>query len=229
VHKYGGVTNLAKLLGDKPYSRRPSDEEIRQEYKRVKELMCKVPTLRDMAASSKLPRNCFKDYPFTKLQKECGDRPNYERGVSKDALIKAFKKLNSDLGRTPTLRDLDERGEYRSSYYRARWGNIDNFLREIGIPQGRVKRRTYEEDELVLMYLLLERAFRIREGDSGLQVNHTILNHLKYKGNVFISASTFGRRFGTWERFIEYMAGDSASSIRSGLERAADKARGQAA
>jgi hypothetical protein len=94
-----------------------------------------------MAANSKLPRNCFKDYPFTKLQREFGDRPNYESRVPKDNLIEAFNKLNSLLGRIPTLRDLDEKGEYRSSYYRARWGNIDNFLREVGILQGRFKRR----------------------------------------------------------------------------------------
>lgn len=222
--KYGDLTTLVNQVGDRPYSRRPNDDEIRQEYKRVRELLGKVPTLRHMAANSNLSRNCFQDYPFTKLQRDFGDRPNYERGVTRDTLIEAFKKLNSDLGRTPTLRDLDERGEYRSSYYRARWGNIDKFLEEVGIPQGRFKRRGYKKEDLVLIYLLLERAFGIREGDRNLQLNHTILNHLKYKGKVFISASAFSRRFGgTWERFIEYLGGNSVSRIKSGLEQAVNR------
>ena len=227
AHKYGGVTNLAKQLGDAPYSRRPSDDEIRKEYRRVRGLLCRVPTLREIAANSNLSRNCFKEYPFTKLQRECGDRPNYERGVSKEALVKAFSKLNDELGRVPTLRDLDERGEYRSSYYRARWGKMDSFLRELGIPQGRFKRRTYDKDELVLMYLLLERVLGIREGDRSLQLNHTILNHLKYRGKVFVSASAFSRRFGTWKRFIDYIGGDSASRVKAWLDRAASACGGK--
>jgi len=221
VHKYGGVTNLARQLGDKPYSRRPNDDEIRQEYKRVRELIGKVPTLRETAANSDLSRNSFHDYPFTKLQREFGDRPNYEKGVSKEALIEAFSKLKNDLGRIPTLTDLDERGEYRASYYRARWGNIDNFLREVGIPQGQFKRRTYDNDDLVLLYLLIEKAFGIREGDGSFHLSPAILNRLKYNKKAFISPSAF-KRFGPWERFIEYLRSDSALRVKARLAEAVE-------
>ncbi|MGQ3684598.1 MAG: homing endonuclease associated repeat-containing protein [Candidatus Loosdrechtia sp.] len=197
--KYGSLSSLIRQLSDSPFTRRPSNEEIRKEYKRVKQAIGKTPTLANMQKQSNFSRNCFSSYPFTKLQEECGDAPNIQRGVSKEDLISAFDRLRRELGRIPSIKDLDEKGVYRSSYYRTRWGNIDTFLKDLGIPQREFKQRQYDERELILIYLLLKKAFEIRNDDDSLTLNHTVLENLKYKGKVFVSPGIFSSRFGAGE------------------------------
>ena len=133
---YGSLSRLIESVGDRPYTKRPSDEEIRREYKRVREIVGRTPTLDHMATHSQYSRNCFASYPFTNLQKDCGDRPNIKRGASKRDLIGAFEELTESLGRPPTIRELDENGRFRASYFRARWGNLDAFRREMGMSQS---------------------------------------------------------------------------------------------
>ena len=126
----------------------------------MKEKIKKTPTLADMESHSTFSRNSFSSYPFTKLQRECGDAPNIQRGVSKAKLISAFKELERKLGRTPSLKDLDEGGIYRSSYYRNRWGNIDTFLKEIGISRRTFKKQlSYSEQELIVIYLFIKESY----------------------------------------------------------------------
>ena len=198
--KYHNLSNLIRQLGDEPFSKRPSNEEIKNEYKRVKQAIGKIPTLANIEAKSSFSRNCFSSYPFTQLQKECGDRPNIQRGVSKADLMVAFNQLAHKLGRTPSLKDLDEKGLYRSSYYRCRWGNIDAFLEGVAIPKRNFKqRRMYNRRELILIYLLLKKTFEIRHDDGGFSLNHTILENLKYRDRLFLSPGTFSKRFGSWE------------------------------
>jgi hypothetical protein len=201
--KYGNLTNLVNQLGDAPFTKRPSNEEIRKEYRRIKQAIGKSPTLVDIEIHSAFSRNCFSSYPFTRLQKECGDAPNIERGVSKPDLLRAFRDLEGELGRTPTLKDLDEKGVYRSSYYRLRWGNLDNFLKELSISKRDFKQRAYHERELALVYLLLKKAFEIRQDDGRFSVNHTVLENLKHDGKPFLTPSTLSRRFGGWSSFLD--------------------------
>ncbi len=179
-----------------------TDEAIREEYKRVREIVSHTPTLDDMNLHSRYSRNCFSSYPFTRLQRECNDTPHVERGVSKEQLIDAFRKLQGQLGRIPTQSDLDLHGRYRTSYYRTRWGNYDSFLKELRISKRKAKQRSYQQTELVLVYLLLKKAFEIREDERNFPLNHTVLENLKYKNGPFVSPSTFSRRFGGWSEFV---------------------------
>lgn len=217
--KYKNLTNLIRQVGDSPYSRRPSDYEIQEEYKRVRNLIKKTPTLADIKMNSKLSRSCFSSYPFTKLQKECGDAPNIERGISREDLIKEFNRLKNRLGRVPTGKELDKEGVYRSSYYRWKWGgSIDNFLADQGISKAEFKQRIYSEKELILIYLLIEKVFQIKKDDSEFYLNHTVLERLKYIDRTFINPSTFSRRFDGWDSFIKKLHSGEASSISARLE-----------
>ncbi|NEQ78524.1 MAG: restriction endonuclease [Okeania sp. SIO2C9] len=217
---YGNLSNLISQLGDRPFSRRPTDNEIKNEYIRVKEKVGKIPTLADMELNSAFSRNCFSSYPFTKIQRDCGDAPNIQRGVSKAKLIRAFKELEQKLGRTPTLKDLDESGIYRASYYRNRWGNIDTFLKELGISRRNFKKQlSYDERELIIIYLLLKKIFEIRQDDKDFYLNHTVLEKLKFEENTFISPGTFSNRFESWKQFINYLDGDKATYFEKDLDK----------
>lgn len=220
--KYKNLTNLIAQLGDATFSRKPSKDKIINEYNRIKNYIGKVPTLADMEINSDYSRNCFSCYPFTKLQKECGDSPNIERGVSKEELVDAFKSLSDKLGKTPTLKELDEKGVYRASYYRRRWGTIDNFLQELGISKRHFKQRSYQKQELILLYLLLKKVFEIRQDDTEFLLTHTVLEKLTYDGDTFISPSTFSRRFESWKSFMDGLDKGSALEFTNYLRKMAD-------
>lgn len=198
---YGNLSNLIESVGDSPYSRRPSDDDIVGEYKRVREIVGRVPTLEDMATHSSFSRNCFASFPFTKLQRRCGDRPYVERGVGKQELIDAYHELRRRLGRNPSMTELDERGKYRASYYRTRWGNMDGFRREIGIPKGELGQRSYKTRELVALFLLLEAASAIRADTEGFQLGYTGLERIRWADDIFVSPTTISRRFESWDSF----------------------------
>ena len=221
--KYGNLTNLVNQLGDTPFTKKPSNKEVKQEYRRIKQAIRKTPTLADIEHHSDFSRNCFSSYPFTQLQKDCGDAPNIERGVSKGDLITAFQNLENQLGRIPTLKELDEKGRYKSSYYRNRWGNLDNFLKEQGISKRHFKKRKYDERELALIYLLLKKVFEIRQDDGSFSVNHTVLENLKYAGETFVSPSTFSKRFGGWDSFLEALGTGATAEISKELDEVAAK------
>ena len=212
--KYGNLTNLINQLGDRPFSRRPTDEEIKKEYLRVKSKIEKIPTLRDIEGESNFSRNCFSRYPFTKLQRECGDRPNIERGISEEDLINAFQEVRTKLSKIPSVAELNKLGKYRASYYRARWGNIDKFFSEMGIS----RRRSYSEHELLIIYLLLKKIFEIRQDNKCLMLNHTVLEKIRFEERVFISQQRFSTRFGSWEQFKDKLNTDAVCQFEKMLD-----------
>lgn len=216
--KYGCLSKLIESIGDRPYSNRPSNEDIAREYRRVREAIGRTPTVEDMKRESSFSRNCFSSYPFTRLQQECGDRPNVIRNVTEQELIQAFCDLRQSLGRIPRQKDLDERGKYRTSYYRSRFGSYNCFLSKLEIPHASAKQRSYREKELVLMYLFLRKAFQIREGGTPVSLNHTALEGLKLKERTFVSPSTFSRRFGNWETFVAKLANGAWGELSNSLD-----------
>ena len=203
--QYGSLTKLIESIGDQQFTRRPNDDQIKKEYNRVRELIGKIPRLKDMRVNSDFSNNCFQSYPFTTLQRECGDHPNIERGITKRQLINAFNDLTKKLGKIPNLKDIDRDGYYRSSYYRTKWGNLDNFCEEMGISKAHFKGKRYNNEDLVLIYLLIKKAFEIKEDVNDFPLNHTVLENLKYKDKSFISPGTFSNHFGSWKEFITFL------------------------
>ena len=215
---YGNLSRLVESVGDVPYTRRPSDEDIVREYKRVRDIVGRTPTLDHMSANSSYSLNCFASYPFTELQKVCGDRPNIKRGASKQELIEAFKDLAKHLGRTPTVSELDDKGTFRSSYYRNRWGSMDAFRREMGLSRRELGQMQYEKRELVAIVLLLKEALKVRQDDPDPRVNHTVLDRLRFGDSPFISPSTVSRRFGSWDSFLAELDGATFQEFSNALD-----------
>ena len=201
--KYKNLTNFVNSIGDVPYTIRPDDDKIKEEYLRIKTLIKKTPTLAEISTNSNFSRNSFSSYPFTKLQKECGDTPNIERGVTKDTLINEFNELSKKIGHYPSQLEIDQCGVYKVSYYRNRWGSFDNFLSEIKLTrtQLRISRR-YSKNDLLRIYALIELIFSIKnEENINSYITHTVLENLTFEGKPLISPSTFSKRFGTWTKF----------------------------
>ncbi|AWL08560.1 hypothetical protein HME7025_00688 [Aquirufa nivalisilvae] len=204
--KYGNLTNFIRSVGDEMFSIKPSNVKIKEEYYRIKDLIGKTPTLKDISENSTFSRNSFATYPFTKLQKECGDRPNVERGIEKDELVNQFYNLKNKIGHFPSPREIDEYGLYKTSYYRNKWGSFDNFLTELNLTRTNLNiQRRYTKVELTQLYCLIDLVFSILNESENGRLNHSILEKLNYKGKNLISPSTISKRFGSWDAFQIYL------------------------
>lgn len=205
---YKNYGNFLTLIGDMKYASKHTSEELKNEYMRIRKLLGKTPTGGDIREMSTFPYNQFHEYPLTKLQRECGDRPNIERGVTKEELTLAYYELERRLGHPPAIKEIDEMGKYRSSYYNKRWGNFDGFLMEIGRTRTEAGLpRVYTKDEIISIYSLIKVLFSIINECDDYKVNQTTLEKLRYNGRSLISSSTYttSNKFGNWNSFMELL------------------------
>lgn len=221
--KYKNYSNFLSSIGDAKYTPKHSDDELRKEYLRIRKLLGRVPTGADIRANSSFPCNQFHTYPLTKLQKECGDRPNIERGVSKEALIDSYYELEKKLGHPPAVKEIDSFGTYRSSYYIRRWGSINNFLSEIdrtrtsaGLP------RYYTKDEVIAIYSLIKVLLSLIKENDNYEINQTVLEQLQFNSRTLISPTTFTHKFGDWKAFFAYV---KENNINTELEKITSQIR----
>ncbi len=204
--KYKNYSIFLSSIGDKKCTAKHSDDELKKEYMRIRELLNRVPTGADIRAYSSFPYNQFHEYPLTKLQKECGDRPNIERGVSKEALTHSYFELEKKLGHPPAVKEIDQFGTYRSSYYVRRWGSIDNFLLEIGRTRTSAGLpRRYTNDEVIAIYSLIKILLSLVKESDNYEINQTVLEQLQFNSGTLISPATFSNKFGDWKAFCTYL------------------------
>lgn len=200
---YKNYGTFLKTIGDKKFSEKHSDEDLKKEYNRIKEFIQKIPTLSDIKKYTAIPLNEFHSYPFTKLQRECGDRPFCERGISKEQLIDAYYLLENKIGHCPSICEMETQGEYHVSYYRNKWGNLNSFFEEIH--KTRVQAglsKIYTKEEILLIYLCLKLIFSVKTETIDAVVNHSTLEKLSYDDKSLISPSTISKKFGDWNNFI---------------------------
>ena len=223
--RYKNYGNFLTSIGDAKHTAKHSDEELQKEYMRIRTLLNKVPTGADIRAHSSFPYNQFHEYPLTRLQKECGDRPNIERGVSKEELKRAYYELEAQLGHPPAVKDIDLHGKYRSSYYVRRWGSMDNFLLELGRTRTAAGLpRRYSVEEAVAIYSCIKILLSLISESDTYKVNQTVLERLRFSDGALISPTTFTNKFGTWKAFCEYL---QENNIDSALERITKKIRAE--
>lgn len=211
--KYGNYGNFLSSIGDSKHSTKHTDEELREEYMRIRKLLNKVLTGADIRANSSFPYNQFHEYPLTKLQKECGDRPNIERGVSNEKLKSAYFALEKSLGHSPSIKEIDSMGEYRSSYYSRRWGSFSDFLTEIGRTRtmARLPRR-YTKDEIVTIYSCMKILLSLVNESDNYKITKSVLEKLKFNNKMLISPTVFVTKFGSFKALDDYMEKNNLNS-----------------
>lgn len=207
-------------IGDRKSSSKLSDEEVKKEYIRVRTIIGRTPTLSDVKEHSTFALNLFQTYPMTRLQRECGDRPYIERGITKETLIKCYLSLKKKLGHSPSIKELDAFGEYKASYYRRRWGSFDAFLKELNTTRAKAGLpKTYTKDELIFIYAFIKLIMSIKEENDRKEINHTVLEKLVYDGKCLVSPTTISKKFGTWQNFKDYLARNDIDSMIEKLAR----------
>lgn len=204
--EYRNYGCFLQSIGDQKYSEKPSVPELKQEYLRIRSIIGKVPTLSDIKNHSQYAVNSFHEYPFTRLQKECGDRPNVERGITKAQLTEAYLSLQEKLKHPPTVKEIDSLCEYRASYYRRQWGSMDLFFESLGKSRAEAGlSRRYSKEEIITIYSLLKILLSVVNETHNYDINHTVLEQLKYGEKCLISPSTISKKFGSWKAFLQYL------------------------
>lgn len=215
--KYGGLRKLIQSLSDVPFTIKPDNESIANEYKRIRQIVGRTPTLDDMETHSEFSRNCFKEFPFTKLQRECGDRPNIERGIDKLDLWAAYEALRNELGHPPTAKELDKKGKYRSSYYARRWGSWVNFLKEKGLPIQKGTPARFTKNEFVVLYLLINKLLEIYSHGTSPKT-WAIRHDLLFGGKRVISQKWCESLFKQADYFNQALGAPDAKRLKQAMD-----------
>lgn len=214
--KYGNYGRFLAEIGDKKYSAKSSAEELKEEYRRVKSIINKTPTLADIKKHSLFSVSSFRQYTFTKLQEECGDRPNIKRGATKEQLTDAYFTLQEKLGHSPSVKEINDFCQYRYSYYRRLWGSMDAFLDSIGKTRTEAGLpRVYTKTDIIIIYSLIKILLSVVKESNSYEVNYTVLEQLKLNGKTLLSPSTISKKFGEWDNFVQYIYDKEIDSVFS--------------
>lgn len=213
----GGYKAFLKTFNKRPKNSQPSVEQIKEEYIRIRDLLEEKGeriTLEKCGSHSDFSRNCFQTYPFSQLQKDCGDKPNIDRNFTKESLLSDYRSLEEELGRPPTKEDLEKKG-FIIDRYTNKWGSLNNFLKEIGVTRSAFGLpREYSKSDLLCLYILLESAFKIKLEKPDLDLNQTILDSLFYGKGALLSSGTISKRFGGWKNFKKIIK-ENASIVKA--------------
>lgn len=148
---YGNYSKFLSAIGDKFKRSKPTSEQLKAEYLRIRELLGKVPTANEIKNHTDMPYNSFQQYPLSKLQKECGDKPNVDRGITCEDLIKEYLDLEKRLGHKPNGVEINKYGLHSIGTYYERFGSLEQFYR---LPQinadNLIKKVVPKSDALVI-------------------------------------------------------------------------------
>lgn len=201
---YGNYTNFTQQLNI-PFSKaKPTKEQIKNEYLRIRNDLQKTPTGKEIKELSKYPCNSFNEYPLTKLQIECGDAPNLHKNVSKEKLKEEYLKVVKKLGHHPSKTELDQNGLYKYSQYANKWGNLKNFLNYANIPLSETSvNRSLSKSEIYILFALIEEILKIKENLVELDISTSNLKNLKYKDIPVLDSQVLYNISGSFESFIK--------------------------
>jgi Homing endonuclease associated repeat len=116
--------------------RRYTDEEILEELRQAAERLGRSPTMREFAddgAARVHPQTVIEHFgTWNAAKRAAGLFPR--RFLTRDDLVVQLRNLGEELGRTPTARDLAERGRSlpSASLYAHTFGSLADALREAG-------------------------------------------------------------------------------------------------
>ena len=194
---YKNYTTFLLSIGDSKHRCKPSNEQLKSEYLRIRNLLGKTPSSKEIKYWALIPYNSFHQYPLTQLQKECGDIPLCDRSVSKEELIQEYLELKKQLGHFPTGKEIDKLGKHKSHQYRRKFGSLEQFykLPQINVPQ----KSTLTSLEIEVIYTLLDLCLELKHENLSYQV----LRELSQGRKKILTTNQIEYRFGSFSKFNE--------------------------
>lgn len=203
--QYKNYKSFLTSIGEKFKNSKPTNEQLKAEYIRIRELLGKVPSAKEIKSHTNLPYNSFHQYPLTKLQKECGDKPLCDRSATDEDLIAEYKRLEQELGRLPNSNDIDKYGQYNSALYFRKFGSMVNFYNDPRVNASRLvpKKKTYRQ--LIVLHSLIE---YLLNNSQDAYVNSGSLKRVQIDGKPIITPNNIDYRFGNIQKFISFIERD---------------------
>lgn len=158
-----GALDEAGFEHDRDYKGAPSHKLTKQELiddiQRLKNELDRVPTASDVSEHGKHSTTTYYnkfdswedviegagyDYNYNNNNLIGGDK---DRLFSDDELLDELRRLKEQIGKVPTIGDMNEKGEYSSSTYQRYFGSWNDAIEEAGF-ETRKSRRKLDEDEI---------------------------------------------------------------------------------
>ena len=173
-----------------------TEEEIRDvliaELQRLADQLNRPPGLRDMnqhgAHSSKTYQKKFGSW--NNALRAAGLGINAETNIDKSDLIDELRRLADELGRTPTSRDMADRGKYGTATYTLNFGSWNDAVQEAGLEV--VRQRDVPRDDMISEIQRL--ADELGEPPA--------VHQMRDQGKLGVT--TISREFGTWSAALEH-------------------------
>lgn len=173
-----------------------SEEEIREvliaELQRLADQLNHPPGLRDMsqdgAHSSKTYQKKFGSW--NNALRAAGLGINEETNIDKSDLIDELRRLAEELGRTPTSRDMADRGKYGTATYTHKFGSWNDAVQEADFEI--VRQRDVSRNEMV------SEIQRLADKLGQPPAVHQMRDQGKF------GVTTISREFGSWNTALEH-------------------------
>lgn len=205
--KYGGYVTFLSAIGDKLKRVRPTSEQLKAEYMRIRELLGKVPTAREIKNHTDMPYNSFHEYPLSKLQKECGDKPNVDRSLTCEDLIIEYLELEKRLGHKPNGAELDKYGKHPSFTYIRRFGSLRAFYKLPQINADNLIKNALPKSDTFAIYTLLTTILELKNE----LLEYNSLCKVEYKDKILLSKYMVENRFGSYKKLLDEYANNEAA------------------
>ncbi|MDM5226081.1 hypothetical protein QUF73_07640 [Cytobacillus sp. NJ13] len=168
ANRFGSLENAYKkiAINSGEFNRRMIKKDMKEKYLQVKDLIGRTPNSRDLDEYSK-KGICYamKTYEthfgsLFNLQTELGFKPTGNglmRNITDEELINNLRILGNELGRIPTVIDVENRYSYGYENYAKRFGTFDDALIKAGYKN--IRRRVFITKGGIKCFSLIEYEF----------------------------------------------------------------------
>lgn len=174
-----------------------SKERLIEEFKRLKEMIGKIPTVNDMKQHAKFSVATYERAfgSWNRFLSTVGFSIIKKHNISEDEFITEFKRVKDLLGHTPKAYEMRKHGEIAPNSYKRIWGSWTGFLIKMGEPH---QKRNLKKNELVECYLKLKKQLK-----KGSLTQRDMDKYGDFSSSVYI------RKFGSWNKFLKELGEES--------------------
>ena len=222
IREFGSWNEAVEEAGMEPNRRQLSDEELLDNIRQLADELDRPPNSTEIQNQGDHGYKTYIDRfgSWEEALVEAGFDPDNakSRGYSEEELLAEINRLGTELGRPPTMSQMNKMGEYSPSPYRERFDSWDDALRKAGLDPSKKERISKEDltkidlpqkapDELLEgSYVRLIPSFendktkiKLKPVDNPLQKND-----IKITGNSIVVPKSIFSALGLFEKDIDW-------------------------